>query len=115
MKCIIFLFLILISTASGLVVNATQWGYDDQDATECLQAAIDSGATRVIVPYMNTPWIVRPITFISNQEIIFDPGVIVIAKEGSFRSAVACLFTAKNKQNVIIKGYGATFIMQQTD
>jgi hypothetical protein len=32
--------------------NAAWWGFDEEDSTEALQAAIRSGAKRVIVPNM---------------------------------------------------------------
>jgi hypothetical protein len=40
--------------------NAAWWGFNANDSTECLQAAIDSGARRIVVPYMGAEWIVRP-------------------------------------------------------
>jgi len=32
------------------VANAAWWGFDEEDATEALQAAVNSGARKVIVP-----------------------------------------------------------------
>ena len=52
------------------IANAAWWGFDEYDATECLQSAIDSGAKRVIVPNMTKDWIVRPVKLAGDQEII---------------------------------------------
>ena len=53
------------------VANAAWWGFDEFDATEALQSAINSGAKRVIVPNMTRDWIVRPINLAGDQELIF--------------------------------------------
>ncbi len=60
--------------------NAAWWGFDPQESTQALQAAIRSGAKRVVVPRMPGPWIVDKIELESDQEIFFEPGVEVVAK-----------------------------------
>jgi len=97
------------------VANARWWGFDADDATQCLQAAIDSGARTVIVPYMGHDWIVRPITLRSNQEIIFEPGVVVRAKKGEFKGRNDSLFSAAGASNITLRGYGATLRMRKKD
>ncbi len=95
--------------------KASWWGFDAEDATACLQAAIDSGVARLIVEDMGTAWIVTPIRLASNQEIVFEEGVEVLAKRGEFQSTNATLVTASNVENVTLTGYGATFRMWQED
>lgn len=95
--------------------SAAWWGFDEQDATAFLQAAIDSGAKRVVVPNMGKDWIITPITLSANQEIFFEPGVIVTAKRGAFKGSHDSLFTAKEKGGITIGGYGATLRMQKAD
>ncbi|MCY4403216.1 MAG: right-handed parallel beta-helix repeat-containing protein [Candidatus Poribacteria bacterium] len=95
--------------------NASWWGFDPEDATEGLQAAIDSGARRLIVPNMRADWIVRPIKLASNQEIIFERGTVVSAKRGEYRGKGDSLFTAQDVENLTIRGYGATFRMWKQD
>ena len=56
------------------VANAAWWGFDQDDSTDALQAAIDSGAKTVIVPAMGQDWIVRPLTLASNQELVLEKG-----------------------------------------
>ena len=96
-------------------VDASSWGFDAEDSTEALQAAIDSGAARVVVPFMGVPWIVRPITLRSNQEITFAPGVLVLAKEGAFKGKGDSLFTATDEANITLRGYGAVLRMRKKD
>ena len=59
--------------------NAAWWGFDEEDATEAIQAAIRSGAKRVIVPNVGKDWIVRPLQLASDQELVLEPGVVITA------------------------------------
>jgi len=97
------------------VANVAWWGFDEEDSTAALQAAINSGASKVIVPYMGSAWIVRPINLRSNQEVVFEPGVVVVAKKGEFKGRNDCLFSAIGKNNITLCGYGATLGMQKAD
>ena len=95
--------------------KASWWGFDPEDATGVLQAAIDSGVARLTVDHVGQPWVVRPLRLASNQEILFEKGVEVVAKRGEFKGGSDCLFTASNKQNIALIGYGATFRMHRSD
>jgi len=97
------------------VANAAWWGFDEEDATDALQAAILSGARRVIVPNMGKDWIVRPIRLASNLELVLEDGVVITAKRGEFRGTGDSLFTAQDVTNLTIRGYGATLRMQKED
>jgi polygalacturonase len=97
------------------IANAAWWGFDANDSTHAIQEAINSGANKVIIPYMGSDWIVRPIELASNQEIFFEPGVVVLAKKGQFKGTGDCLFAVRNKQNITLIGYGATLRMQKAD
>lgn len=98
------------------VAYASWWGFDPEDATEALQAAIDSGAPKVVVENMGRPWIVsRTISLRSNQEIVFEKGVIVEAKKGAFLGKGDCLFLAALQRNITIIGYGAVLRMRKLD
>ena len=91
---------------SGKVVTAkaSWWGFDPEDSTGALQAAIDSGAKRVIVDNLGKPWIVRPIKLASDQEVVFEPGVEVLAKPDEFKGTNDCLFKARNAKNITLTG-----------
>lgn len=95
--------------------NAAWWGFDPEDSTAAIQAAIRSGAKRVIVPRMSTPWIVDKIELESDQEIFFEPGTEVLAKKGAFRGKTDSLFTARNKRNIRLIGPGAILRMRRSD
>jgi hypothetical protein len=97
------------------VARAAWWGFQANDSTHALQAAIDSGARRVIVEKMDGPWIVEPIKLAGNQELIFEKGVVVLAKQGAFHGDNDCLFSARNKANLKLTGYGATLQMRRAD
>jgi sugar phosphate isomerase/epimerase len=96
-------------------VKAASFGFDPADATRALQAAIDSGAAKVIVENLGKPWIVDRIALASNQEIVFEKGVEVLAKKGAFKGTGDSLFRAHLKQNVTLTGYGATLRMRRSD
>lgn len=94
---------------------ASWWGFDPEDATTALQGAIDSGAPRVLVEDLGAPWVVTPILLASNQEVVFEKGVVVEAKPGAFKGKGESLFTARLRENVTLSGYGATLRMRKAD
>jgi len=95
--------------------SAAWWGFNPEDATEAIQSAINSGAAKVVVPYVGQPWVVRPLHLKSNQDILFEPGVVLLAKEGEFRGPHDCLVHAQEVENVTLRGYGATLRMRKAD
>lgn len=65
-------------------VDASTFGFAPGDATSALQAAIDTGARRVIVPNMGTDWLVSTIMLtMSNQDIILEEGANITGKAGA--------------------------------
>ena len=65
--------------------KASWWGFDPDDSTRMLQEAINSGARKLIVDNVGKPWIVTGIALASNQEILFERGVEVLAKKERFQ------------------------------
>lgn len=104
-----------LASGARTVANASWWGFNAEDATDALQSAIDSNARTVVVPFMGAPWIVRPIKLRSNLELVFDPGVVVLAKRGEFKGGGDSLFDAADCENIAIRGYGATLRMWKRD
>lgn len=104
-----------VASGKRTIANAAWWGFDPDDATECLQRAIRSGAKRVIVPFTSRDWVVQPIQLASNQEIVFEPGVVVAAKKGAFKGPNDSLFSASLRENITLIGYGATLRMRKHD
>ena len=95
--------------------KASWWGFDVQDSTAALQAAFNSGVKRLIVDRQASPWIVTPLKLSSNQEIIFEEGVEVLAKKGEFMGKGDSLFLLSSISNVTLRGYGATLRMRRDD
>ncbi len=107
----------IAAVAAGTITEAkaSWWGFDPEDATANLQAAIDSAVPKLVVDKMAGPWIVTPMQLVSHQEITFQEGVEVLAKRGEFKSIGACLFKARGCENLSIIGYGATWRMWRDD
>ena len=82
-----------VRSGKRTVANAAWWGFDPEDATVGLQAAIDSGAKRVVVPNMHADWIIQPIKLAGNQALIFERGTVVTAKRGEYRGRGDSMFT----------------------
>ena len=97
------------------VVKASWWGFDEKESTNALQAAIDSGAARVIVENLGKPWIVDKILLASNQELFFEKGCVVLAKRGAFKGKHDSLFAADLSQNISLIGHDATLRMWKDD
>jgi hypothetical protein len=97
------------------VARASWWGFDPVESTAALQAAINSGVPKLIIDNVGQPWMVDKMALASNQEIVFEKGVEVIAKRGAFLGTNDTLFTASYRQNVTLTGNGATLRMWRSD
>jgi hypothetical protein len=103
--------------ASGELTTAQAlwWGFDPEDSTAMLQAALDSPAQKVVIADPGRPWIVTPIDLPSDKEILFEEGVIVEAKRGAFLPKNACLFRAQGSKNLVLRGPEAVLRMHKED
>ena len=116
------------------VVYADCWGFaPGADSTASIQAAIDCGASTVVVRDMGAPWIVSPhgasgkkatvraaINFTSpNQLVVFAPGSVVEARRWSFHGMNDNLAFIGSDfgpvRNVTIRGEGAVWRMHKHD
>lgn len=95
--------------------RASWWGFDPVDATAMLQAAIDSKVPKLVVDNPGKPWIVTPLRLVSDQEIVFEEGVEVLAKAGEFKGTNDSLFKADNCSNITLRGYKAVLRMRRAD
>lgn len=95
--------------------KASWWGFDPEDSTTQLQAAIDSGVPKLTIDNLGKPWIVRPIQLRSNQAIVFEEGVELLAKRGEFKGGNDSLLSAANAENITLIGYGAVCRMWKQD
>ena len=99
-------------SVSGRTVRVSEFGFDENDSTRFLQAAIDSGAEKVVIDARH--WITEPLRGRSNQELFFEDGAIVEAKKGAYRDKNDCVFSFPACSNVVIGGKG-TIRMHHAD
>ena len=89
-------------------VKASTFGWNAIDSTDALQRAIDSGAQKVIVDWLEEgDWVISPVLLrVSNQEIVISDGVTVRCKNNEAMSAKAPgLFTVpEGVTNVALRG-----------
>jgi hypothetical protein len=104
-----------VTNGQRTVANAAWWGFNREDSTEPLQAALNSGTKTLIIPFMGHAWITQPLQLRGSQEIFLEPGVIVLAKKGEYQGSGDSLFSAVGQSNLVIRGYGATLRMRKRD
>jgi len=74
----------LVASGERTTASAAWWGFNAEDVKDTLQTALDSKAKTFIIPYMGEAWIVRPLRMHGDQTIVFEPGVMLLAKKGEF-------------------------------
>lgn len=104
-----------VQSGHRTAANAAWWGFRMGDSTAALQAALDSGARAIRIPFMGEPWIARPLHLRSNQEVTFEPGALLLAKRGAFLGKSDSLLSADGLSNLTLRGYGATLRMWKRD
>jgi len=96
--------------------KASWFGFNPDDATDAFQAALSSGAKKVIIDNTGAPWVIaQPLNFASNQEVVFQDGVIVRSKHGGFRKIGDPLFKLRGVSNVQLRGEGKVRCMMDKD
>ena len=108
----------IAAVADGSIQEAlaSWWGFNPEDATASLQAALDSGVKVLRIDKQSVPWNVTPLTIPSNIEIVLDSGVTVQAKKGEFQALGASLMSIKNQENVVIRGgVDSVLLMRKSD
>ena len=102
--------------AAGREVRVSRdFGFDAADSTRFLQAALSSGASKVVVDLQPSDWIVTSLTGAPNQKVVFERGVVVRAKPGEFKAVKCCLLSYVGATNVVLSGYGAALRMARAD
>lgn len=96
-----------INSHAADCVKVSQFGFNRDDSTAFVQAALDSGAKKVIFDRQPWPWVVNPVFARSNTEIVFEEGVELLAKRGEFRTKRdSCLLNMVCVTNVSLRGIG---------
>ena len=96
-------------------VKASSFGWNPTNATKCLQAALDSGAKKVIVDKQASEWLVDMMFPRSNTEIVFEDGVVVRARPGSMYRIIDNLFRCKGVSNIVMRGEGKAILRMNRD
>ncbi|HCG50942.1 MAG TPA: hypothetical protein DE060_17265, partial [Lentisphaeria bacterium] len=91
---------------------ASWWGFREEDSAEFLQAAINSGAKKVVIDYTGKDWITgKTLILPSNLELVIADKVTVKAKRGAFKGLGDSLFKAPGSRNTMIRGEGSAKLM----
>ena len=94
-----------ISSFASDVRVSERFGYDPLDATRFLQAALDSGASQIVIDKKDAPWFTNPLRVrSSNQEIVLEDGVELVAKRGAYKGPGDMLLTLRCVTNVTLRG-----------
>ena len=98
-------------------VKVSSFGYDPDDSTKFIQAALDSGARKVVIDRMEKPWITQPVKVKSNTQVVFEEGVELVAKRGEYKGVYDSLISVVCVSNVTLRGIGkgATLRMWAAD
>ena len=100
----------------GRTVKVSDFGYDPSDSTRFLQQALDCGAEKVILDRQSGPWITQPLKMRSHTELVFEPGVELLAKRGAYKGLRDYLLELPYCTNVTIRGgAGSTMRMWKKD
>ena len=87
------------------VAVASCFGFDAEDATVFLQAALSANASAVVVDKQPSPWIVQPLRITSDDITVhFADDVLVLAKRGAFSRSGDGLLTISRRRNVTLTG-----------
>lgn len=97
------------------VASAAWWGWDPEIATDSLNAALAAPIDVLIVPAMESPWLVGPLFVTGPKTVLFEPGCVIAAAEGEFLGKNDCLITIRNQSNVELVGYGSRLLMRKDD
>ena len=109
--------LLMSAAAHGRTVNASDFGYSADNSTAALQAAINSGADKVIVDTSRgEDWCINPVRLRSNLELVFAANVKVRAMPGAYKSTGTKMFNAMGVTNLVVRGEpGASLSMCKRD
>ncbi|MBP5638783.1 MAG: right-handed parallel beta-helix repeat-containing protein [Victivallales bacterium] len=91
-------------------VKITDFNPQKEDATTAIQAALDSKADVVIFDNPGYPYLVNPLFLRSNQELVFQDGVVVRAIKGSFLGTNDSLFKGEMVENIVMRGEGTAIL-----
>lgn len=86
--------------------NVSWWGYDKDDSTRYLKAALGSKARKVTVDRQAGPWYTLPLSGRSDLTLVIPEGVTLCAKRGAFLRQADFLLRFNTATNVTLAGGG---------
>ena len=86
--------------------NVSWWGYDKDDATPYLTAALASKARKVTIDRQAGPWYTLPLEGRSDLTLVIPEGVTLFAKRGAFQRQADFLLRFNIATNVTLTGGG---------
>ena len=92
------------------VVKVSDYNPDPKDATKAIQAALDSGAKKVIIDKVGFDYLVERIDLRSNQEVVLEDGVVVAAIPGGHKVGNACMVLMSGIHDTILRGEGTAIL-----
>ena len=117
MKTLTFIATALVFGADAAErVKISSFGYDPEDSTRFIQAALDSDHPKIILDRQAGPWYTLPLKGRSNKELVLEPGVELVAKRGAFLKRRDYLFELSYITNFTLRGgEGSAFRMWKED
>ena len=82
------------------------WGFNENDSTDIIKAAIESPVKKLIVDKMPSPWITLPVKLKSDFTMVFEEDAEFLAKKGEFMAKGASLISMPGLKNIAIIGLG---------
>ncbi len=103
-----------------VITVSSCFGYSETDNTEFLQAAIDTGAKKIVISNLGpgkNRWIAQTLQLRRpNQTIFLEDGVILEAMRGAFKSTRYGFLMGQHRlPGLTLSGYGATVKMWRED
>jgi hypothetical protein len=105
-----------VKTKGVKPVKASSFGWDKDDATKCLQKALDSNAKVILIDKMKGPWHITGVVMRSGKTVILDDGVVITGTIKSRRENLRCpLFHFNKCEKVFVEGRGKNYIGRYTE
>ena len=96
------------SAAATTQVKVSSFGFDPEDSTSAVKAALASDAKTIVFDDKGSPWVVsETVNLRSDLEVVFEDGVELVARKGAFLGKRDFLISASGVTNVVLRGLGA--------
>lgn len=113
----LFFFSLLHFPVNAQKVDASTFGFNSEDATECLKRALSSKFDTLVIRSHKADWNIAPLIIkdLASKTIIFENGVIIKALPGKFKDVNSSLISLVNVDNLTMIGSGAILKMNKSE